>query len=325
MFKKWFLSDLAQRQALSQTLLYLLIGVVWILVSDGFLLWRVDDPERLTTLQTAKGWFFVVCTAVILYFLILRSLRKLSSLEEQIRRAERMDALGTMAGSIYHDFNNLLGVIGSYTEALTVDPGSDRAASFVDEITRAVEQGRRLNQKLRTLITDRTQKPKIQDVNEVIASNEDMLRRAVMPEMRVQLSLDASAAPVLMEEGELARALLNLGINAKQASGGDGTLAITTRVVHMGGLLGPLTTLEPGRYVVVSIKDDGSGMDEETRKHVFEPFFTTKGERGSGLGLAQVYGFVSHCRGEIQFDSKPGEGTSFHLYLPLVTESWSSA
>jgi PAS domain S-box-containing protein len=240
------------------------------------------------------------------------------SLEEQLRQAQKMEAIGRLAGGIAHDFNNLLTVILGYTEAVSIRLGPENPLQRkVCEISKAGERAARLTSQLLAFSRKQILQPRNVDINEVISSSDGMLRRLIGEDLDLLLSLDPAAGKVYADPGQLEQVLLNLAVNSRDAMPDGGFLSIETGRVEIAG--NGMAGLPPGDYVLLEVSDSGCGMDEFTRQHLFEPFFTTKEPgRGTGLGLSTVYGIVQQSGGVILVDTAPGEGARFSIYLPRV-------
>jgi two-component system cell cycle sensor histidine kinase/response regulator CckA len=240
-------------------------------------------------------------------------------LEEQLRRAQKMEAVGRLAGGIAHDFNNLLTAILGYSDLLIhrfspTDPLRDHAA----EIRRAGERASALVRQLLAYSRRQVLQPTVLDPNEVVSSVEGLLRRLLGEDVDLRLSLDERLPRVRADRSQLEQVLLNLAVNARDAMPRGGLLTVETRRVESAPGASP-GALEPGTHALLSVTDTGCGMDEEVRAHVFEPFFTTKGPgKGTGLGLATVYGIVRQSGGRVSFETEVGRGTIFHVHLPAA-------
>jgi len=242
--------------------------------------------------------------------------------EEQLRRTQKMDALGKLTGGIAHDYNNMLGVILGYSkllqEALSED---EKLSQYTWEIQHASERGRNLSRKL--LGFSRNTQPEASEVNinELLSSEQDMLQKTLTPRIKLQLDLSPNIWPIFVNSGELEDAILNLSINAMHAMESGGNLYISTRNQTVKSLTSEKTNLADGDYVVISINDTGCGISPSDLSLIFDPFFTTKGEGGIGLGLSMVYGFVQRSGGEITVNSTPGYGSEFVLSFPRLIHS----
>jgi two-component system cell cycle sensor histidine kinase/response regulator CckA len=242
-------------------------------------------------------------------------------LEAQLRQAQKMDALGQLAGGVAHDFNNLLSVIVGHTELLEMGlPRGERLGESVAEIGRAAERAAALTRQL--LAFSRRQVLELQalDLNAVVAAAETMLRRLIGEDVRLTTSLQPNLGLVRADPGQLDQVLLNLAVNARDAMLHGGTLSFETRTVELELAHGSAPSgFRPGRYVLLAVSDTGCGMSPEVQTRIFEPFFTTKGiGQGSGLGLAVVHGIVEQCGGHMEVYSLPSLGTTVKIYLPVV-------
>jgi PAS domain S-box-containing protein len=231
-------------------------------------------------------------------------------LEEQLRQSQKMEAVGQLAGGIAHDFNNMLTAISGYAELLasSFDEGDPRADD-VDQVRKAAAHAAALTRQLLTFSRKQVLLPQLLNVNEVVRGLESMLARTLGAEVALSTCLAETLAPVETDPDQLAQVVLNFALNGRDAMPSGGSLTITTTDVE----------LDSRPFVCIEVSDTGTGMDEETRHRVFEPFFTTKDTgKGTGLGLATAYGFVSQSGGQIEVDSVPGEGSTFRLLLPAA-------
>jgi PAS domain S-box-containing protein len=240
-------------------------------------------------------------------------------LEEQLRQSQKMEAIGQLAGGIAHDFNNLLTTVLGYSDmALRQLPEKDPVRSEIEEIQKAGERAANLTRQLLAFSRKQVFEPKVIDVNGLIGNSSRMLARLVGEHVRLVTQLEPSLGSVRADPGQLEQVIVNLVVNARDAMPEGGTLTIRTRNADVdAGSARRHFGIGPGRYVVLSVSDTGQGFDAETQKRVFEPFFTTKEKsRGTGLGLATVYGIVSQSGGQIFVSSEPGRGAMFAVYLP---------
>lgn|GEM_PF-986749 len=245
--------------------------------------------------------------------------RQRERLEAQLFAARRLEALGQLAGGVAHDFNNLLSVILTNARLLAERPDLDGTAK--DDLKEIVDCGRRaadLTSQLLTFARQQRREPRVLDANAAVRGVEKLLRRLIPTNIALSFDLTPDPWPILVDPAQLEQILVNLVANARDAMESGGQCAITTRNV-----VGPASVvdegLSPGRYIEITVTDSGSGMDAETKAHVFEPFFTTKPMgRGSGLGLATVYGIVKQSGGHITVESARGQGSIFRVYLPYA-------
>ena len=242
-------------------------------------------------------------------------------LEHRLRHAQKMEAVGRLAGGIAHDFNNLLTAITGYS-ALLLDE-LDRESPLrvkVDEILSAGRRAAALTGQLLVFSRRQVLQPTLLDLNVVVSSMDGLLRRLLGEEVRLRKTLLPGLGAIRADEGQLEQVIMNLVVNARDAMPGGGDIALSTSQVEVpvAGENGH-GALPPGRWVLLAVTDSGTGMDAETCSHVFEPFFTTKGPgKGTGLGLAVVYGIVQQSGGRVFVDSEPGRGSTFRVYLPQV-------
>ncbi len=247
-------------------------------------------------------------------------------LESRYLQAQKMEAVGRLAGGIAHDFNNLLTVIGGCGELLarTLPKGSD-AAELVREIREAGDRAAMLTRQLLTFSRKQPRVVEVLDLNEVVKRVQKMLRRILGEDIEQAVALEPALGRVNADPGQIEQVIVNLAVNARDAMPEGGTFTLRTANAHLDEDYARLRPgVRPGWYVQLSVTDTGCGMDEETRLRLFEPFFTTKGpEKGTGLGLATVYGIVQQSGGHIDLVSEPGRGTTFHIYLPRSKASLS--
>jgi len=253
---------------------------------------------------------------------ISRNITDRKQLEEQLRQAQKMEAVGQLAGGVAHDFNNLLTVIIGFSEVLRADAAAQPALlESVNAIDDAAGRAARLTRQLLAFSRKTLLQPKILDLNATISDTGRMLSRLIGENIHFSLVLDPSISHVRVDPGQLDQVLMNLTVNARDAMPDGGVLTIATQQVQVTeALAGPLETTV-GPHVMIAVTDTGIGMSAEVMQHIFEPFYTTKGPgSGTGLGLATVFGIVRQSGGSIGVVSEPGKGSTFRIYLPVVTE-----
>src|SRR5213082_585476 len=242
-------------------------------------------------------------------------------LENQLRQSQKMEAVGQLAGGIAHDFNNLLtAILGSTQLLLQATPPGDVRREDVEEIRNAGLRAAELTRQLLAFSRRQVLAPKVLELNAVVANMDKMLRRLIGDDVELATALHTEAGAVNADPGQIEQVLLNLVVNARDAMPGGGRVLIeTTRMTLRDELVERRHRLPPGDYVCLAVTDSGLGMDEATQAHLFEPFFTTKEVgKGTGLGLATVYGIVKQSGGYIWVYSEPQRGTTVKVYLPRV-------
>ncbi|MCW5971283.1 MAG: response regulator [Blastocatellales bacterium] len=247
---------------------------------------------------------------------------------EQLRQAQKMDAVGRLAGGIAHDFNNLLTAINGYSElAMNRLPAGDPLRSDLQEIRKAGQRAADLTQQLLAFSRKQMMQPRVIALNTVVADMERMLRRLIGEDIELSTHLASDLRPIKADPSQIAQAIVNLALNARDAMPDGGRLTIATANVEFSDESASRQAhVSPGRYVMLSISDTGTGMDEATRERIFEPFFTTKEVgKGTGLGLSMVYGIVAQSGGRIEVESAPDRGTTLRIYLPQAVEESTSA
>jgi signal transduction histidine kinase len=249
--------------------------------------------------------------------------RALRDREEQLRQAQKMEAIGRLAGGVAHDFNNLLTAIVGFTDLIAerVDP-TEPTALDVREIRKAADRATALTRQLLAFSRKQFLDPTVLDLNDTVLGMTQMLPRVIGEHIKTRTELGANIRPVWADGSQMDQVLVNLVLNARDAMPGGGQLTIQTANVDLDEdrLRAEGLALPPGRYVMLSVTDSGVGMDESTRARAFEPFFTTKAKgKGTGLGLATVYGIVDQSGGGIGLETAPGRGTAVRVYLPVTS------
>jgi PAS domain S-box-containing protein len=254
---------------------------------------------------------------------IAQDITERKHLEDRLRQSQKMEALGRLAGGVAHDFNNLLGVIIGFGEILGERVKPDESLqSFADEILKAGRQAALLTRQLLAFSRQQVLQPKVLDLNASITDMEKILRRLIREDVELVIEPAPALGCVKVDPGQVEQVILNLAVNARDAMPQGGKLTIKTSNVDLDEIQARRYAHSgPGRYVLLTVRDNGTGMDEQTQARIFEPFFTTKRlGKGTGLGLATVYGIVKQSGGHISVKSHPGKGTTFRLYLPCVQE-----
>ncbi len=275
-------------------------------------------PQLFTSPQ---GRQFLVCTGI--------DQTERRQLEMQLRGAQRMEAIGRLAGGVAHDFNNLLTIITGYSDLL-LEPDNEfdpqQFTASVREIKAAAERAANLTRQLLAFSRQQVLAPRVLNLNDQVAGAVSMLRRLIGEDVELSTALDAGLGQVKADPGQIEQVLMNLAVNARDAMPQGGRLMIETCNVEMDGstliTVGPAIpgpTIPPGAYVLLAVSDTGHGMSRDVQNHIFEPFFTTKEKgQGTGLGLSTVYGIVKQSGGFILVYSEVNCGTTFKVYLPRI-------
>lgn len=276
--------------------------------------WRTLE-SRASTILNEKG-------AVERLVIVNRDATERKQLEEQFRQVQKMEAVGRLSGGVAHDFNNLLGVIIGYGEILQegLEPANPLRSS-VDEVLKAGHRAASLTRQLLAFSRQQVLDPKVLDLNGVVRDMEKMLKRLIGEDIVLKTELESSLALIKADQSQIEQILLNLSVNARDAMPQGGKIILATSNFHMDAdfVRRYPYPVQVGNYVLLTVSDNGIGMDPATRARIFEPFFTTKEKgKGTGLGLSMVYGIVKQSGGYIDVISEPGAGASFRIYLPKV-------
>ncbi|HEX4633868.1 MAG TPA: response regulator [Gemmatimonadales bacterium] len=250
-----------------------------------------------------------------------RDVTERRSLELQLLQAQKMEAVGRLAGGVAHDFNNVLtGILGYAGLLLEGLPTLSPLRPDIEEIKKAADRAAGLTRQLLAFSRRQTLEMRVLDLTTLVADMDKLLRRILGEDIDVVTTLAPGLGPVRADASQLEQVLVNLAVNSRDAMPEGGKLTIETRDVELdNSYVRGHAPVEPGRYVMLAVTDTGTGMSAETVSHVFEPFFTTKeAGKGTGLGLATVYGIVKQCGGYVWCYSEPGQGTTFKVYLPRV-------
>src|SRR5450759_4051580 len=288
---------------------------------------RVLAGETLVTEVTLNDQTFQVeqsplrdasAEAIVGALSVVVDVTRHSHLQEQLRQAQKMEAIGELAGGIAHDFNNLLTVISGFTELMlvTTDSRDSRHADLL-EVQKAAERAATLTRQLLAFSRRQVLQLQVLDVNELVEGIKALLQRTMSEDIELVMALGV-VNPIRVDASQLEQVLLNLALNARDAMPDGGELRFVTEMVTVDDAV-QYPPMTQGRYVRLTVSDTGVGMPPETQAHIFEPFFTTKPlGKGTGLGLATVYGIITQSGGFIEVDSQVGRGTSFAIYFPAV-------
>jgi PAS domain S-box-containing protein len=265
-------------------------------LKDGRIFERYSQPQRIDHRVVGRVWSF-------------RDVTQSRKLEEELRQSQKMEAVGRLAGGMAHDFNNLLMLMTGYMDQLIHDPSlSAEHKKVCEQVMATTRRGASLTRQLLAFSRKDQTAPRVADLNTIVLDMEPMLRRLISDVVQLRISLAPEPLYIFLDVHQVELVILNLAINAQDAMPAGGTLSITTNSEALAG---------DKKYAVVQVRDTGHGMTEEVQSHIFEPFFTTKEKgRGTGLGLATVYGIVQRSGGQIRLNSRPGDGACFSVYLP---------
>jgi PAS domain S-box-containing protein len=300
------------REALSRALAgEPVLGVVRLRTRDGSVRW-------------ARGSALPLCeeSGVLLQGVLTditeekRAERQAARLAAELQQAQRLEAVGTLAGGVAHDFNNLLaGIIANSSLLGLADAAASEQREAVQNIEALVKQGSQLTRQLLGFARRGNYEVVPSDLNQIVHDTARLFERTKR-ELALHVELDSQLSAVEVDRTQIGQVLLNLLVNAAAASPAGGSVWVRTRDTSLGADAAAALAVPPGRYATLAVEDHGAGMDEATRRRVFEPFFTTRPEAGTGLGLASAYGIVTSHRGALQVESTPGQGSTFTVYLP---------
>lgn len=272
--------------------------------------WRVLESTA-SAVRNAEG-------TVEKLVIVNRDITERRELEQQLVLSQRLEAVGKLSGGIAHDFNNLLGVIIGYSEALQQNIGPENPLrEAIDEIQKAGQRAATLTQQLLAFSRKQVLAPKVLDLNSIVEDMQKMLRRLIGEDIELKFNMPVDLGRVKADRGQLEQVILNLAVNARDAMPKGGELKIETANAQLDEKdVSRHRYVTPGHYVMLKVSDTGIGMDAKTQSHIFEPFFTTKEKgKGTGLGLATVYGIVKQSGGYIWLESELGKGTTFRIFL----------
>jgi two-component system cell cycle sensor histidine kinase/response regulator CckA len=272
-------------------------------LKEGRIFERYSQPQRIDERVVGRVWSF-------------RDVTQARHLEQELRQSQKMEAVGRLAGGVAHDFNNLLMLISGYLSQLVDDPTlTADHRDVVEQLLATTKRGASLTRQLLAFSRKDQTAPTVADLNSIVLNMEGLLRRLLFESIHLEISLSSDPLYALVDVNQVELAIMNLAVNAQDAMPGGGTLSIST-------FNETLPAAEPGgetsviNYAVLEVSDTGHGMTPDIQSHIFEPFFTTKEPgKGTGLGLATVYGIVQRAEGQIRISSRPDHGTSFRVYL----------
>lgn len=280
---------------------------------DGSIIWLRDNARAVKDAHSQITHFEGV----------LEDITERKGLEEQLRQSQKMEAVGRLAGGVAHDFNNLLTIITGYSELLLESSSlDDRHHAHVEEIKKAGVRAATLTRQLLAFSRSQVLTPQVLDLNGVVANMDKMLRRLIGEDVELVTILGQPLGRVKADPGQIEQVIMNLAVNARDAMPQGGKLTIETANADLDAAYARThATVVPGPHVMLAVSDTGSGMDAQTQAHIFEPFFTTKEKgKGTGLGLATVYGIIKQSGGSIWVYSEPRRGATFKVYLPQVQQ-----
>jgi len=249
----------------------------------------------------------------------VQDITDLKEKEEQLKRTQKMDALGKLTGGIAHDYNNMMGIVLGYSELLLSQvAGKQKAIDYVVQIRTAGERARDLTEKLMAFSRYKISESEILNISEQLQQQRQLLEKTLTARIKLTLNLEKDIWPCMLDAGDFNDAIINIVINTSHAIEANGTLDISTYNTSLNPTEAETLELVEGDYVAVSLSDSGKGMNNDILSKIFDPFFSTKGDNGTGLGLSQVYGFTKRNNGTVYVQSKVNVGTTFTLYFPRM-------
>jgi len=283
--------------------------------------WKRKDGSAITVRLSGRAATELEESNQVLE-IIAEDVTERRALEEQFRQAQKMEAVGRLAGGVAHDFNNLLMVVSGYTEVLLEGLSQDdRMLPKVQAIQQAADRATTLTRQLLAFSRKQMLELKVVDVNAIVTDMERLLRPLIGENIELTTKLTPNVGHTRADAGQLEQVIMNLVVNAKDAMPNGGQILIQTSEADLEAARREHSLIQPGTYILLSVSDTGAGMDKETQSRIFEPFFTTKEKgKGTGLGLSTVYGIVKQSGGYIFAQSDPGCGTTFRIYLPRVAD-----
>ncbi|HZD94528.1 MAG TPA: ATP-binding protein, partial [Candidatus Sulfotelmatobacter sp.] len=273
-------------------------------LKDGRVFERYSQPQKVGEKTTGRVWSF-------------RDVTQAEWLQNELRQAQKMEAVGRLAGGVAHDFNNVLMLISGYAAQLLEDQQLSDSSKFMGkQLEAAIKRAASLTRQLLAFSRKHPVTPQIIDLNRIVADLEKMLPRLLSDLVRLNITINSSVLPVYADRAQIELMIVNLALNARDAMPYGGTLSIATKEEVLDHD-GTTNARDAGNYAVLQISDTGHGMTPDVSSHIFEPFFTTKEiGKGTGLGLATVYGIVEQAGGHITVESEPNQGTTFRIYFP---------
>ena len=314
------------RSALVRDLVLAALCVLVVLLASFMLAGRITAPIRRVAAEMAGDAGSGTDDLGAIERGVVQIANDRRKLEEQLRQAHKMEAVGQLAGGIAHDFNNLLTVISGYSELAQMKLGPGPGASELGEIDRAAERAAQLTRQLLTFARQQVLEPTALDLSEITRALAPMLHRLIGEDIHVVMRLADDLPPILADRAQVEQVVVNLAINARDAMPTGGTVTLETRALDLDEHYAREHLVKAQGYVCLTVTDTGTGIPAERLEHIFEPFFTTKGAgQGTGLGLATVHGVVTQSGGHVQVYSETGYGTTFKVYFPAAVGAVADA